>query len=349
MDIIEQFLRKISYKFPKGYPDVDDPKDWLMLEGILKKMGAELEEAKLTGAELKKDATIGGKKVPRIDILIKKITNNEPLELDKGGTFLVDNKEEVITQLKSKNIPRNGIELIDVKGNKISTNSLKKTEEFGGKASGFSTRGEDEALANINQKLKEMGAVDIVLSPGGKVYKGINGATTFKGTHKADFSLNTDGTPKIFISHKVGTSAKAFQQYGGFTGLYSYPEVAKFTEDVKEITGGKMEPGGPSYRRKVNSEEVIRKAVYGLDFGASSYGIDNVQIVIQGDLELQPLNDGTFLLKGFHTILTPEPPTGNGYDSYFYALYRGDRNNGGIKTCRLFVAPEVLRSTAQEI
>ena len=41
MNPIEQFLRKVSYKFPKGYPDIDDPKDWLMLEGMLKEMGIE--------------------------------------------------------------------------------------------------------------------------------------------------------------------------------------------------------------------------------------------------------------------------------------------------------------------
>jgi hypothetical protein len=45
MDIIEKFLRQISYKFPKGYPDITDEQDMLMLEGILKKMGIDLKEA----------------------------------------------------------------------------------------------------------------------------------------------------------------------------------------------------------------------------------------------------------------------------------------------------------------
>ncbi len=42
MNIIERFLRKVSYKFPKGYPDINDPKDWLMLEGMLKEIGIDL-------------------------------------------------------------------------------------------------------------------------------------------------------------------------------------------------------------------------------------------------------------------------------------------------------------------
>ena len=31
MDNITKYLNKISYKFPKGYPDMDDPKDKVML------------------------------------------------------------------------------------------------------------------------------------------------------------------------------------------------------------------------------------------------------------------------------------------------------------------------------
>jgi hypothetical protein len=27
MDILEQFIRDVAYKFPKGYPDMKDPKD----------------------------------------------------------------------------------------------------------------------------------------------------------------------------------------------------------------------------------------------------------------------------------------------------------------------------------
>ena len=37
MDILDKFLRKISYKFPKGYPDPNDIEDMIMLEGMLKK------------------------------------------------------------------------------------------------------------------------------------------------------------------------------------------------------------------------------------------------------------------------------------------------------------------------
>jgi hypothetical protein len=44
MDILEQFIRNIAYKFPKGYPDLKDPKDILILERELFKHNIDLRE-----------------------------------------------------------------------------------------------------------------------------------------------------------------------------------------------------------------------------------------------------------------------------------------------------------------
>jgi hypothetical protein len=44
MDILEQFLYSISYKFPKGYPDITDKNDFLILENEFKRIGVDLRE-----------------------------------------------------------------------------------------------------------------------------------------------------------------------------------------------------------------------------------------------------------------------------------------------------------------
>ena len=44
MEALKQFLYNIAYKFPKGYPDISDPKDILILENELKKIGIDLNE-----------------------------------------------------------------------------------------------------------------------------------------------------------------------------------------------------------------------------------------------------------------------------------------------------------------
>lgn len=130
MDVLNKFLNSIAYKFPKGYPDMNDVQDILLLESILNEdFNIVLEVSNLTKSELIKYKDKPEK--DRISILIKKIQGNEELELVDGSTFIVDNKEEAIKNLQGE-IPSLGVELIDKDGNKIKTSKLRKTKEFGG-------------------------------------------------------------------------------------------------------------------------------------------------------------------------------------------------------------------------
>jgi hypothetical protein len=148
MDQFEKFLNDNAWRFSKGYPDLNNEQDILLLESLLSKVLNEnfkLSETALSPSELSKDATLpGGVKTPRIEILIKKIQNNEELELNDGSTFLVDNKEEVINQLQGKTRISQAIDLVDKESNKITTSDLKKTAEFGG---GGGMRGGSELTA----------------------------------------------------------------------------------------------------------------------------------------------------------------------------------------------------------
>ena len=136
MNPIKKFLNRISYKFPKGYPDMNNDQDILLLETLVNNLletNLSLKETALSPSELSKDATLpGGVKTPRIEILANKIENNEELELNDGTKFIVDNKEEVLSQLKDKTRISKAIVLIDKDGNQITTSNLKKTAEFGG-------------------------------------------------------------------------------------------------------------------------------------------------------------------------------------------------------------------------
>ena len=130
MDVFDKFFRKFAYKFDKGYPDMKNEKDVLLLETLVSEFLGEkfkINETPLTPKELQKTNSKTGES--RIDILIKKIQNDEELELEAGGIFTVNNKDEAIQALKSE-IPRSGVTLIDLEGNQISTSKLKKTSEF---------------------------------------------------------------------------------------------------------------------------------------------------------------------------------------------------------------------------
>jgi hypothetical protein len=44
MDVLDKFFKKYSYKFPKGYPDMNNEQDVLLLESILGELGVDLKE-----------------------------------------------------------------------------------------------------------------------------------------------------------------------------------------------------------------------------------------------------------------------------------------------------------------
>ena len=61
MNILDKFLHSIAYKFPKGYPDIKDDQDILMLENLLKEKGISIslkEGTKAANTKKAKEALI---------------------------------------------------------------------------------------------------------------------------------------------------------------------------------------------------------------------------------------------------------------------------------------------------
>ena len=350
MDLFDKFFKKFSYKFPKGYPDINDVQDMLMLEGMIKSiLGENFNPLKFF--DLQK---YGG---PRLKILDKKIQNGELFDMVSGEKIVLmytkPEYEELFKNADAAAIKKiggpkiNSILFFKDKNNKeYAIKDLLKNTDFGGRGVGSGTKAEDIALLDISNQLKEIGPVTVVLKEGGKSYKGIDGATTFRGTPKADFSLDAGGEELIFISHKDGKGPKDFQQYGGFKGINQYTEVKSFVEDVRKLTGGQLKRG-QSFRRKISDEEIKLKSVYGLNFG-NEPGLNNCQVLLQGPLTLDRLEDNTYLLGATHKIITPTLPSGE-YEPYLYVTFRSDRNNEGIKDARFGVYPEAYKRSAVEI
>ena len=61
MDVLNKFLYSVAYKFPKGYPDINNEQDILMLENLLKERGISLsikEGTKASNTRKAKEALI---------------------------------------------------------------------------------------------------------------------------------------------------------------------------------------------------------------------------------------------------------------------------------------------------
>jgi hypothetical protein len=58
MDVLDKFFKKFAYKFDKGYPDMNNVKDVLLLESLLSNLSIEIFDKELNENETKGEATL---------------------------------------------------------------------------------------------------------------------------------------------------------------------------------------------------------------------------------------------------------------------------------------------------
>ena len=112
MDIFDKFLNKVAYKFPKGYPDVNNPQDMEMLFEMVDKIlpeanlaGRTTNYAKPTGAfykyvELNKDSDNMDYETDKDAVLLDPKTFQVIDNISKGEKIKILDKKEVDLQKK---------------------------------------------------------------------------------------------------------------------------------------------------------------------------------------------------------------------------------------------------------
>ena len=171
MDILEKFLYSITYKFPKGYPDMNNEQDILILENELKKLGIDLTESSLSPKELEKPYPprheFSGKYSDRGERFKEKILNGSEFELNDGSTIVIDPKAspELMDALEKQQygiLNKGAKVIIDTNGKAYGISSFKKTEEFGsgagqggGTASTATQESSQSVVNSIAYKIKK--------------------------------------------------------------------------------------------------------------------------------------------------------------------------------------------------
>jgi len=309
----------------------------------MKAVDFDIIEGALTPATIKKDSS-------RLQMFINKYENNKPF-VAKGGdwdnpTIRLQVEPEKLEMLKRGELPKN---FTTTDGRVIAWSALEKTNEFGGKKSGFSTRDEDAALASLNEQFSQLKGdkpeITIVI---GDRKVSVSHFESTPGTPKSDFhAVDKDGKAVAWISHKKGATSKDFQQWGGmsdreFAQVYKkYPQVQKeiqqLVADIKQFNvdhhGDIAMPRGATLGRKIKNGILRGIAVYGVDFGGER-GPQNVDLVMQGD----PMFDG-MALKGTGSEHSNGDRVEYVFEPVFMAMYRGDRSNFGIPNARFMIYP----------
>jgi len=369
MDVLTKFLNGISYKFPKGYPNINDPQDKILIESEFKKIGIILEENgfnALTFYDLKKR---GG---PRFTLLADKIESNEPFNLVNGEAtplkFINPNHSEVFRSQDADEIRKLAMGqainifpfFIDDSGSKYSISDLLKDEYFGGRGKGAGTRVEDINLILLNnlikEKIKENEDQPISIEVNGKTYEDIIGAKTQPGVPKSDFNLiDIENNPVVFISHKKAGGAQAdagdFIRWGGYTQYADHPEVKEFNNALRNFlqkNNLQQLPLKSRFVSRIKDKELIRKLIYGPKYGSEEHSKDNINAILQGIINLVPLEEGLYQLTAQKTFFPPEMPEGE-YTPYLASSYRADRNMFGIPTNEAIVMTEKTVSKSSNI
>ncbi len=295
----------------------------------------------------------------RVEKLVEKVYSHEPLQLVigkelipnlitvEGKTFNpdVDNKEDVIFAIENispfKKIYINGT--VEDEEVKVVSSQVIKTPEFGGKPSGYACKLEHAMLGSVKSQLtvaiENNGGQPITIKAGPNNYGGIVDVVSTPGHPKSDIHfLNAEGEEVAFISHKAGKASNDFQQYSGVSKFIDHPEVITFIEDVKDYYGGDDIPSRGVKQRLIEDEELKLKSIYGHNFGNGEFGIDNVNLLIQGDVKLQQIGQATYDIAGsimFDNGVVPD----RGYEPSLIITYRTARSNRYFNNGRLGIWP----------
>lgn len=279
----------------------------------------------------------------RLQTLIKKIETNSPFVLrgEETATVKIKRDPQLIANLKKGIIP-DIFPLED--GRNVRLSGLEKTGEFGGKGAGFSTRDEDAALARINEMLEQIkqGKEETNIVIGDKTVPVAKFVTT-PGTPKSDFhAVDARGNEVAWVSHKKGSRANDFGQWGGMSdremkAVYANmpeakEEILKFAKDVIDMTNGEISRA-TTYARKIQNGKLRGIAIYGNGFGGER-GRQNVDLILQGE----PTFKGNRLVATGSTHNNGERLE-DVFEPVLMAMYKGDRDNFGVRGARFSIYP----------
>ena len=339
-----------------------------------------LDEAALGFAQL-------AKRESRFKKFIEKITKGEEFELVNGKKAKIKKDPELLQNLQ-KVLDSGDLSFTNVQntfgtknirfemedGRALPISAFQKTSEFGGKGGDFyikkelSARGELDDLikAAIQSANTDSIIIKIVDKQGDLIAEyddviGVRGSQKVGGVDpKSDFEIvRKDNKTSVYISHKDGSTPKAFGQWSGVTkkageSIHNHPEIQKFVEDLKQnyLTPEGTYPPATSYARKIQSPELKRMAIFGQDYSPTGDGsVNNVDIVAQGTFKLETEQvertpddkeiQVAYILTATHLLSRVgfDGDFGEGYTPSIMTRFATARRNFGIKGLRLTIYP----------
>ena len=242
MDNITKYLNRVAYKFPKGYPDMNNAQDVLLLEKLLSEVLGEeiILEKSLAWADLSNES----RKYYRLTIIDDKIKQGTPFKLEDGReeilTYIDNSYSDLFANQKVadiKNIIGNRTNTFplfkDSQGNKLGFSAISKTKELGGTGGTKAQTSERQERSLIDAINSVEGVKTLVGANGGSipnVLKAEKQPDPPRAEAYADLRLIREGEKPYLLSAKgIATPSIAG---GGLTGITQInDELANFVAD----------------------------------------------------------------------------------------------------------------------
>ena len=153
--------------------------------------------------------------------------------------------------------------------------------------------------------------------------------------------IGRNGVKLGFCSLKSGVTARSIQQWGGTSVsrepiIAADPEVQAFVKTAKEMFPTEI-PQGTTVARKISDQKLKMQAIYGSGYGGS-FGINNVNVVLQGTVRINSISPTEYKITGSAMTHNNGSTLPSEYEPVLMAIYKGERNNYGIKNARLVIS-----------
>lgn len=242
MNVFDKFFTKFAYKFPKGYPDMNNEQDILLLESLLKDIIGEaiILEKSLAWADLSNES----RKYYRLTIIDDKIKQGTPFKLEDGReevlTYIDDSYSDLFANQKVEDIKNiignrtNTFPLFkDSQGNKLGFSAISKTKELGGTGGTKAQTSERQERSLIDAINSVEGVKTLVGANGGSIpniLKAEKQPDPPRAEAYADLRLIREGEEPYLLSAK-GLATPSIAG-GGLTGITQInDELANFVAD----------------------------------------------------------------------------------------------------------------------
>lgn len=212
----------------------------------------------------------------------------------------------------------------------------------------------NDQIQSILKSYKE-NKKSITIVVNGQDYPDIVRAEVVPGSqNKSDIDLiDSKGTHQIFISHKDKGGPTRFARWGSIQYLFKErnKEVFNFRDNIynyiKSLNNSGVSTGNATinknneivfhrsaaFSQKISSIDLKNRIVFGKDF-TGKYGLNNVQLVVQGDIVLKEVNgkpgfyefDVNRSEKIWFNGKTPDTPIGE-YEPVMHVHWREDSND----------------------